>query len=74
MFPTFGPSKDTAAPTHCLILRKAKGLSRRMGGTLRNKRPILRDGPDGPPQDEGVARRGFSLYSAAPLNVIRALA
>ena len=36
-----------------LILRKAEGLSRRMGCLLPSMPPILRDGPDGPPQDEG---------------------
>jgi len=43
-----------------LILRKREVLSRRMGGMLRSLRPILRDGRDGPPQDEEVFAMNLS--------------
>jgi len=39
-------------PQTTLILRKRAALSRRMGSRFRAVWPILRDGPDGPPQDE----------------------
>ncbi len=37
-----------------LIPRKRAALSRRMGGRFSAVWPILRDGPNGPPQDEGL--------------------
>ena len=51
-------ARDGAArrtPRCHLILRKAGGLSRWMGRAWLHLPPILRDGPGGPPQDEGVA-------------------
>ncbi|ASP35409.1 hypothetical protein CHH27_21005 [Labrenzia sp. VG12] len=36
-----------------LILRKRRALSRRTGGILKSKRPILRDASKLAPQDEG---------------------
>jgi len=40
-----------------LIPRKRAALSRRMGGRFRAAWPILRDGPHGPPQDEGLGTK-----------------
>ncbi len=44
-------------PQTTLILRKRAALSRRMGHTFLRKLSILRDGPDGPPQDEGLGTK-----------------
>jgi len=54
-----------------LILRKREVLSRRMGGMLRSLRPILRDGRDGPPQDEEVFAMNLSNRLAKWLRVER---
>ncbi|ERP97410.1 hypothetical protein Q669_25865 [Labrenzia sp. C1B10] len=43
-------------PPHLLILRKRAALSRRMGGKIWSKGPILRDAARAAPQDEEVER------------------
>jgi len=57
-----------------LILRKAGGLSRRMGPARVRLPHILRDGPCGSPQDEGVGearpRRSASTERAIATDVI----
>ena len=71
------PRKGGAFGTdkHChLILRKAGGLSRRMGPARLRPLHILRDGPCGPPQDEDVGedrtRRSASSGRAITTDVI----
>ncbi len=59
------PSMRTCQPA-LLILRKREALSRRMGRLAQRLPPILRDGPDGPPQDEGRTLFGASIPALPP--------